>query len=62
MDDDLLFDLPILPPELAQGAESAPTFREQIAHSQMLLSWRRTQGLEAPHPPRNEERFVLREG
>jgi hypothetical protein len=59
MTNDPLFDLPSLPDDFAQETELAPSFREQMAHAQLLLSWRRTQGLETPHPPRNEEKFLL---
>lgn len=61
MTDDSLFDLPSLPDDLNAEATPAPTFKEQMAHSQMLLSWLRTQGREIPHPPRNEEPFVMQD-
>ncbi len=61
MPDDHLFELPSLPPELADARTPPPTFEEQLAHAQLLLSWRETQGLESPHPPRNAERFVMGE-
>ena len=59
MTNDLLFDLPNVPADFRDEAAPAPSFREQLAHAQMLLSWRKIQGLKSWHPPRNEERFVM---
>lgn len=36
-----------------------PTLAEQIAHAQMLIRWRREQGLPPDDPPRNPEPFRL---
>ena len=59
MTDDPLFDLPDFPPDLRAVSVAAPTFREQMTHAQMLLSWQRKQGLNPTHPPRNEQRFIM---
>jgi hypothetical protein len=61
MTDHLFFDLPAVPSDFRDEAGPSPTFHQQLAHTQMLLSWRKIQGLKSWHPPRNEERFVISE-
>lgn len=53
-----LFELPEVPPEYCEPEEARPSWRQQMAHAQMLLSWRKTQGIQYDHPPRNPVRFV----
>lgn len=59
MNEDSLFDLPEVPPDFKEAERPAPTWEQQMAHAQMLRSWRKTQGLDDGHPPRHPVRFVM---
>ena len=52
-------DLPEVPTDFCAPAEPNPSWDQQMAHAQMLLAWRKAQGLRYEHPPRNPVRFVL---
>ncbi|MBI4028184.1 MAG: hypothetical protein HY360_24580 [Verrucomicrobia bacterium] len=54
-----LFELPEVPDDDRETPGPAPSWRQQIAHAQMLITWRKAQRLPPDHPPRNPERFHL---
>lgn len=54
----LWFDLPEIPSDFREPEGANPTWSQQMAHTQMLLAWRKAQGIEDDHPPRNPEQFV----
>lgn len=56
---DWLFDLPEVPPDFQETPRPAPTWEQQMAHTQLLRSWRKIQGLDDGHPPRCAVRFVM---
>lgn len=55
---DDLFDLPEVPAEYCEPSLPPPSWQEQMAHAQMLLAWRKAQGMSLEDPPRNLARFV----
>lgn len=60
--EDRLFELPEVPSDFCEPETQAPSWGQQMTHAQMLLAWRKAQGLAEQHPPRNPEPFVMSRG